>query len=258
MHALDLTTRHTGEPRFNRWARELDLAAHRAFTYAGPGGRPRMHWKMSIDLSRPLVPSMGHHDPLDGYVTTAQLEQTAEALGDARELDLGDARESFAAMMRATGGLATDDPLGLGGILMDACRIEQLRRRGHEDRIDLLSALLEGARVGLAAFARGFDPTGPASRRLAFRELGLAIGLRGVERMAAAIERGDFGGGEEAAATVQELRRYLPMAHAIERFWLQPAARAQSTWTEHRDINEVMLATSLIPDGVLELRPVRP
>ena len=32
-----------------------------------------MYWKMSIDLSRPLVPSMGHHDPLDGLITCHEL-----------------------------------------------------------------------------------------------------------------------------------------------------------------------------------------
>jgi len=78
MHALDLTTRHTGRPTFNLWARELAETAHAAFTYDPPGSGPkRMYWKMSTDLSRPLVPSMGQHDPLDGYVTAAQLRRTA-------------------------------------------------------------------------------------------------------------------------------------------------------------------------------------
>ena len=40
-----------------------------------------MYWKMSIDLSRPLVASMGQHDPLDGFVTCAELDATACALG---------------------------------------------------------------------------------------------------------------------------------------------------------------------------------
>jgi hypothetical protein len=38
MHALDQVTRSTGRPLFNRWARELALAAHRAFTHAPAGG----------------------------------------------------------------------------------------------------------------------------------------------------------------------------------------------------------------------------
>jgi hypothetical protein len=35
-------------------------------------------------------------------------------------------------------------------------------------------------------------------------------------------------------------------------FWLEPANRANSTWTEHADINEVMLATCLVPGGFLQ------
>jgi hypothetical protein len=45
-----------------------------------------MCWKMSIDLSRPLVPSMGQHDPHDGYIIYSQLqsclpESQAEMIG---------------------------------------------------------------------------------------------------------------------------------------------------------------------------------
>jgi hypothetical protein len=61
-----------------RWARELAAAAFAAFTYVLPDSdRRRMYWKMSIDLSRPLVPSMGHHDPLDGFITFRQLQTSA-------------------------------------------------------------------------------------------------------------------------------------------------------------------------------------
>lgn len=52
MHALDQTTRSTGQATFNVWARELAETAYRTFTYALPGSkRKRMYWKMSIDLS---------------------------------------------------------------------------------------------------------------------------------------------------------------------------------------------------------------
>ena len=74
----------TGEGRYRRWAVELARTAHSRFTQRAHG-RPRMCWKMSIDLSRPLVPSMGHHDPLDGLVTLVQLRTTAKALGTAAE-----------------------------------------------------------------------------------------------------------------------------------------------------------------------------
>ena len=76
MHALDQVSSITGAPRFNLWARELAEVAHAAFTYGPPGAR-HMVWKMSSDLSRPLVPSMGQHDALDGFITCVQLEKTA-------------------------------------------------------------------------------------------------------------------------------------------------------------------------------------
>jgi len=39
----------------------------------------------------------------------------------------------------------------------------------------------------------------------------------------------------------------------IERFWLEGTNRKTSIYTTHHDINEVMLATSLAPDGFLQL-----
>ena len=58
------------------------------------------------------------------------------------------------------------------------------------------------------------DLGSPADHRLAFRELGLAIGL------------------------------------AAESFWLLPEHRQVRTWLDHEDINDVMLATSLVPEGL--------
>src|SRR5256714_1355638 len=76
MHALDQVWRATGERRFNTWARELALAAYGAFSHPlGRGGRVRLVWKMSVDLTRPLVPSSGQHDPLDGFVSCLQLSE---------------------------------------------------------------------------------------------------------------------------------------------------------------------------------------
>ena len=66
MHALDQVARATGQTRFNVWARELADVAYRGFQQPSPrGGPPPLAWKMSIDLRRPLVPSMGQHDPLE-------------------------------------------------------------------------------------------------------------------------------------------------------------------------------------------------
>ncbi len=73
--------------------------------------------------------------------------------------------------------------------------------------------------------------------------------------MAAAAERGELAGGSGVAERVEELGPHLPLARRIEAFWLEEDHRVPTTWTEHRDINEVMLATSLWPDGFLDLRP---
>ena len=248
MHALDQVARATGEGRYNRWARELDAAAFRAFTYvpAPPRQTRRMYWKMSIDLSRPLVTSMGQHDPLDAYVTTLELRAGATALTDAPvppEL-AGECRE-YAAMLRR-GDWASADPLGIGGLLADAWRLQQLAQQGVEFDAQLPARLLDAARSGLAALEQSGELRLPARHRLAFRELGLAIGLHALERLQA------------AAPTLRtRLRAFAPyqlLAGDIEAFWLDPDRQRESTWNEHLDINTVMLATSLVPDGYLDLR----
>ena len=47
---------------------------------------------------------------------------------------------------------------------------------------------------------------------------------------------------------------YLSLIKKIEMFWLTTTNQQCNTWTEHIDINSVMLATSLGPDGYLLLR----
>jgi hypothetical protein len=248
MHALDQLARATREAHYNQWARELDATAFRAFSYipAPPLPTRRMHWKMSIDLSRPLLASMGQHDPLDGYLTTLQLRVTAASLAQAQaQPDLAEERREYAAMVRR-GDWATDDPLGIGGLLVDAWRVQQLSQQGADIEPNLFQRLLDAAHSGLAIYVRGGDLQLPARYRLAFRELGLAIGLHAVERMQAA----DPG----QRAQLEGLAQYLPLAGDIEAFWLDPAQQRSATWIEHQDINTVMLATSLVPDGYLDLR----
>jgi hypothetical protein len=256
MHALDQVARATGQPMFNLWARELAETAHGAFVYAPPGGRgKRMHWKMSIDLSRPQVPSMGHHDPLDGLITSVQLDATAAGLRPPPAGPrLAQAAADFAGMLQPQ-QLATADPLGLGGLLVDACRIAQLMRRGAWSGDDeLLEALLSAALAGLPAYLAQPDLRSPADRRLAFRELGLAIGLAAVERMGQDARRApERPPGTPARARLEQLSRYAPLRGEIESFWLQSPHRRGSSWLDHEDINDVMLATSLVPEGFLGL-----
>jgi hypothetical protein len=259
MHALDQVARATHDPVFNTWARELSMAAFDAFTYQpAPHIEPRrMAWKMSIDLSRPLVPSMGQHDPLEGYVSNLQLQSTAAALQQATDMpDLEAATRQYDAMLKRS-ELATSDPLGLGGLLIDAWRLQQLMQQGTASNSQLHERLLQAALLGLGHYARSHDPEQPASHRLAFRELGLAIGLHALERMHRAMAQdAGIAAGARQRALLEELMRYMPLRDDIETFWRNPEHQRTANWMEHQDINAVMLATALVPDGVLDLQPV--
>ena len=190
MHTLDQVTRATQQPRFNAWSRELAHSAFDAFTYV-PSSRwqpPRMFWKMSIDLTRAQVASMGQHDPLDGYIANLQLRTTATTLPQPPAgPDLEDETSQFAAMLK-WGDLATSDPLGLGGLLIDAYRVQQLMQQGPLADEQMLDNLLSASLTGLRNYAQKGELQQPAQYRLAFRELGLAIGLHAVERMQQVVE----------------------------------------------------------------------
>lgn len=251
MHALDQTTGSTGQPIFNVWGRELAETAHRAFVYAvGSGVRRRMYWKLSIDLSYPLVRSMGQHDALDGYVTCAELRATASRLkGAGGGPALDDIAADFESMIDRD-SLETTDPLGLGGLMADSYRLAQLAEQGAPLDVRLKDNLLEAALGGLEQVARQGDLDERAERRLPFRELGLAIGLHAV----AAMRQQATGDRERSRTVLEKLGAYDPLRAKIIAFWLEPEHQRTSTWTEHRDINEVMLATALAPEGFLVLR----
>ena len=222
MHALEVMGMH-------EWACELAIAAHDGFVYDARGGK-RMYWKMSIDLSRPLVSSMGHHDPLDGFITSVELGDLPPQLFT-----------DYLSMLEPS-QLATGDALGIGGLLVDAYRVWRLveHERWLRD-VDLLDPLLDAARLGLTHVRIA----GPAERRLGFRELGLAIGLSAIERMQHASLP------QTSLLRLEKITRYLPLRDAIVEFWLDDTHRASRTWREHADINDVMLATSLEPSGFL-------
>jgi hypothetical protein len=257
MHALDRVARVMRQPRFNLWARELAASAHAAFTYSasGAGRQYRMYWKMSIDLARPLVPSMGQHDPLDGYITYLGLRAAGpvpdEATGGPH---LGMEIEQLAAMVDA-GDFTTPDPLGVGGLLVNAYLLRELMRQGAPAKASLLETLLTAALAGLRHYARSDDLQQPSADRLAFRELGLAIGLHALTEMARLEKECPDHPAASAGtrALIRALMDYMPLREVIESWWRDPLHRENETWVGHRDINEVMLATSLKPEGFLGL-----
>ena len=254
MHALNLVSQVTKDVKYLTWAIELAQTVHAGFTYLPrPGGRKRMYWKMSTDLTRPLVPSMGQHDPLDGFVTYNELQLTA--IQDFAQLSQPGLSEDIADIADICRGmsLSTDDPLGIGGLFSDASRIAQLMIKRDSAYGDLLESILDSALTGLDCFAKGGSLELPAGYRFAFRELGLSIGLSGAGMIAAWIEENPhvFGRSDILKRQVESLAGYGPVGKNIEQFWMHGMNRQADTWTEHREINMVMLATSLAPNGFL-------
>jgi hypothetical protein len=251
MQALSRVGAITGDPNYIRWATELAKTAYAKFTYSPCPGQRMMHWKMSIDLSYPLVASMGHHDPLDGLITCCELRANPAAKSGGAS-DLIEEIEGFAAMCRGK-DWTTDDPLGLGGLLSDIFRVSQLMAKEASPKADLLPDLLEASRIGLHAYARTGLLEAPAAYRLPFREFGLSIGLHAIERLNRLFDEKPeiFDKKRSLRGQVESLKRHIPMAETIEAFWLKPANREASTFTDHYDINTVMLATSLASHGYL-------
>ncbi|MFZ5892393.1 MAG: hypothetical protein ACOY0T_15140 [Myxococcota bacterium] len=256
MHALDQFARAQREARYNFWARELAAAALRGFGASrGVGSRRGIVWKMSVDLSRPLVPAMGAHDPLDGFTTFAELRATAQKLPSFGDVSNGltlerESRDLFAMLEESS--WATPDPLGIGGLLMDCARLAQLAPAvareastpapSEFDVSELADRVLAEAVAGLRSYAAREPLVRPGWQRLAFRELGLAIGLAGL-RYLKGVKR----------SLLSTAERFVPLGESIVAFWADSGQHQAASWTEHRDINEVMLATSLLPDGFLEL-----
>ncbi|MHA2250621.1 MAG: hypothetical protein ACXAD7_09665 [Candidatus Kariarchaeaceae archaeon] len=200
MHALLQTGKATGVYKYFRWSHDLAIASLRFIK------GNQMYWKMSTDLSYPLVASMGLHDPIDGYITFKSLQT------DDSEIKHG--MIQFRALIEQINP-GTTDPLGLGGLLLDIYRLEQL---GKEE--ELQQHLIRAVESGLKSTH--------LDHQLAFRELGLTIGLIAAKKM-------------------NILKDYWFLIDQINKYWVN-----QRDWTEHRNINQVMLATSLSPQGVLD------
>jgi len=253
MHALERMAEATGEVRYHQWAVELAFAAFDGFVRQSPEGAPRMFWKMSVDLDRPLVPSMGHHDPLDGWVTGQML--VASGYGtDAERRALMRCCEVYKEMF---GGRdqATGDALGIGGLLVDAWQLYRaLPEAGDVEPADI-AELIDAAGPGLEMVIgqRQFDA--PPAHRLAFRELGLATGLRAADRLAGCVPAATSADSQRLETALARISDRFALADDIERVWLRPENRECPAWTEHRDINDVMLATCLTPAGYLGPAP---
>jgi len=109
--------------------------------------------------------------------------------------------------------------------------------------------------LGFKYYAQNNALNLPADHRLAFREFGLAVGLRALERLEDLVDRHlkHFKNAHQLQSSIHSLYPFRAMGGVIESFWLEPRARESETWKRHQDINSVMLATTLIPDGYLTI-----
>jgi hypothetical protein len=191
---------------------------------------------------------------LDGFITFREaLHATANSPIDAETTDLSSAIETLSALC-PDGDWTTDDPLGIGGLLFDAGRLCQLIGRNRLGDVRLLEQVLTACANGLARVLASRDLNRPISHRLAFRELGMAIGLKALPMIADAIDSGSLGSSMALRETIQLLLPCETLGEDIVDIWLPRAAQPQDrTWQAHQNINDVMLATALIPDVFLSL-----
>jgi hypothetical protein len=191
------------EETYKIWAADL-VQASMSFVH-----NERMFWKMSIDLSRPLVSSMGQHDPLDGYTVFRLVDMNTEE----------DLSEEVNVMFKMAKGLRleTEDPLGMGNMLIDTYRLYKMN-----EKKEFIDIIIEAVKNGIQYFNANIHS-------LAFRELGLAIGI-------------------DAAKRMNRLKKYWNISEKLNTYWVN-----HRRWEAHKDINQVMLATSLDPNQYLEV-----
>ena len=253
IHALCQAAFASNNLEYALWAAELGEAAFKGFAQRFRSGRVvGVYWKMSTDLSRPLVPATGLHDALDGLITFREAQHAlAKSSTNAGGVDLSSAIESLSMLCRH-GEWTTTDPLGLGGLLFDAGRLCQLIGDECHGDVRLLESVLEACHNGLTGLLAGRYLGRPISHRLAFRELGLAIGLQALPLIADAIKKGRVPL-RNGHALVDRLLPYESISEDIVSVWLPRAHSSDETWQAHRDINDVMLATALLPDMFLSV-----
>ncbi|KAG9771660.1 hypothetical protein ABEF93_000733 [Exophiala dermatitidis] len=231
MFALNRMTIVTGQKWYNDQAVSMAKAILPRFMTDMSSTRPRMYWKLSMDLSRPLVKSEGNLDPIDGYVTYKLLQDTSD--------NCTALQEEIAALKKIVDTkwkyYTSSDTLDLGMTLWTAHWLsaeEEWAATISRRAISCLEFLVQDGY---------FDE--PPSRRLAFREFGTALGIRAA--MAAMDES------EIANDTTTAQFRALP--DRICKTWEdaglvpEPTKQLQGRMAELMPITAVMYASALIP-----------
>jgi len=208
MFALNRMSIVRQQPRYNEWAIELAKSIHPKFIDLSHYERPRIYWKMSIDLRTPLVRSEGNLDPFDGLVVYRLLQESS--------CDKQILCEEISIMERIVNEkykyYESEDPLDLG----EALWIAHWYQEPWAGELTLRSLkFLKNLFLHLY-FKRN------SRYRLAFREFGTTIGLQ--------VNNASMDS-SEWKIRVQE----------VNNFW------ANQIYSRDSDITPVMYCTSLFP-----------
>jgi len=164
MFALNRMSIARGISKYNDWAVQMAKCVHPHFVSQRESSRPRMHWKISIDLSHPVVKSEGNLDPFDGYVTYRILQEHSSTQ-DILQSEISDFKKIIDTKYPY---YRSDDPLDLGESLW----ITHWYVDETWSKSVATTALTSLEEVWKDDFKK------PAQYRLAFREFGTTIGTQ--------------------------------------------------------------------------------
>ncbi|MFW5830681.1 MAG: hypothetical protein ACOCVA_00430 [Prolixibacteraceae bacterium] len=232
-NALVLAYDETNDKKYALWAVEL-IKAGSSFIVKS-NGRIRMAWKMNTDLTEPAVETMGAHDPMEGLISVIR----GMLMVPEKKQMLKPFKNDLEMLCRNMNWF-TNDPLGIGGLLINAERTAVLKLIGKSlpESIQPDNLFASGLQ-GLEVFAKdNYSPRQPAKFRLAFRECGLTTGIHVLYNQKQKYLSLDL--------ELDKLSKFIPLVTEIENFWIKPENQLATTWIDHLDINAVTLASSLL------------
>lgn len=229
MFALNRMSLASGDPKYNQQAVALAKAIHPRFFVNRESSRPRMVWKMAMDLSKPLVASEGNLDPIDGYVIFRLLQAAAMESNDGPVL-AEEIKDYERVMQRKGEHLVSSDPLDLGMTLWTAHWFSE-----KEEWAERLSMRCFEQIYDLFEINRYLERN--IKYRLAFREFGTALGIQCQSEQST----------EKESAVDLKVH-----ADSIITAWdpyMELTISSGLTPDDLRPITRVMYATALIPGG---------
>jgi hypothetical protein len=140
MFALNRYSVAASDAGYNSLALQLARAIHPAFVTNRDQPKPRIYWKVSMDLSQPLVRSQGNLDPFNGYNVFRLLHESRMPGEEGLETEIEEYKKIVDASWAA---YDSEDPLDLGMTLWTAhWRLEEeWARTLKEGAADALSAI---------------------------------------------------------------------------------------------------------------------